>query len=94
METILEETHNAPYAMHLGTTKMYKALRSHYWWPIMKWDVAEFVSRCRVCPQVKVEYQALAGTLGSLPIPEGKWKWIQKGFVLGLPRTPQKHDVV
>ena len=27
---ILDEAHNAPYAMHPGTTKMYKTLREHY----------------------------------------------------------------
>ena len=46
---ILDEAHNAPYAMHQGTTKMYKTLRQHYWWPRMKKDVAEFVSRCLTC---------------------------------------------
>ena len=29
---ILDEAHNASYAMHPGTTKMYHTLRSHYWW--------------------------------------------------------------
>ena len=27
---ILDEAHNAPYAMHPGTTKMYHTLRQHY----------------------------------------------------------------
>ena len=27
---ILDEAHNAPYAMHPGTTKMYNTLRQHY----------------------------------------------------------------
>ena len=42
---ILDEAHNASYAMHPGTTKMYQTLRQHYWWPKMKKDVAEFVDR-------------------------------------------------
>ena len=45
-EDILEEAHKAPYAMHLGTTKMYRSLRPHYWWPSMKRDVAECVAKC------------------------------------------------
>ena len=43
---IFDEAHNAPYAMHPGTTKMHQTLRQHYWWPKMKKDVAEFVSKC------------------------------------------------
>ena len=55
---ILDEAHNAPYAMHPGTTKMYRTLRQHYWWPKMKTDVADFVSTCLTCQQVKAEHQA------------------------------------
>ena len=46
---ILDEAHNAPYAMHPGTTKMYNTLRQHYWWPGLKRDVADFVSKCLTC---------------------------------------------
>ena len=27
---ILDEAHNAPYAMHPGTTKMYNTIKQHY----------------------------------------------------------------
>ena len=54
----LDEAHNAPYAMHPGTTKMYNTMKPHYWWPGMKKDVAEFTARCLTCQQVKVEHQA------------------------------------
>ncbi|KAL0318114.1 UNVERIFIED_CONTAM: Transposon Tf2-11 polyprotein [Sesamum calycinum] len=40
---IMHEAHYAPYAMHPGSTKMYRDLRPYYWWPTMKKDVAEFV---------------------------------------------------
>ena len=29
-KVILEEAHNAPYAMHPGSVKMYRTLREHY----------------------------------------------------------------
>ncbi|KAJ4710029.1 Retrotransposon protein, putative, Ty3-gypsy subclass [Melia azedarach] len=31
---ILEEAHNSAYAMHPGSTKMYRNLREHYWWQV------------------------------------------------------------
>ncbi|KAJ8764422.1 hypothetical protein K2173_006162 [Erythroxylum novogranatense] len=55
---IMEEAHLAAYAMHPGTTKMYRTLKLHFWWPGMKRQVAEFVSRCMTCQQVKAEHQA------------------------------------
>ena len=53
---IIEEAHNAPYAIHPGSIKMYWDLKSFYWWPIMKKDVAEYVSKCLMCQQVKAEH--------------------------------------
>ncbi|KAL2230621.1 UNVERIFIED_CONTAM: Transposon Tf2-12 polyprotein [Sesamum indicum] len=50
-EAILQEAHNAPYAMHPGTTKMYRNLRPYYWWQTMKKDVAEFVAKYMMCQQ-------------------------------------------
>ncbi|KAL2250302.1 UNVERIFIED_CONTAM: Retrovirus-related Pol polyprotein from transposon [Sesamum indicum] len=93
-KAILQEAHNAPYAMHPGTTKMYRNLRPYYWWQTMKKDVAEFVAKCMICQQVKAEHQAPAGKLRPLSIPEWKWEKITMDFVVGLPRTFRKHDAI
>ena len=42
-EEILAEAHNTPYTVHPITTKMYKDLKMHYWWPKMKNDVVKHV---------------------------------------------------
>ena len=67
---ILDEVHNSIFAMHPCSTKMYHSLRGHYWWPGMKRDVAEFLSKCMVCQQVKAKRQKSYGLLQPLPIPE------------------------
>ena len=84
---IMEEAHNSAYAMHPGSTKLYRTLKENYWWLGMKNDIAEFVARCLVCQQVKSEHQHPAGSLQPLPIPEWKWEHIMMDFVVGLPRT-------
>ena len=91
---ILDEAHNAPYAMHPGSSKMYQMLKSHFWWPNMKNEVAEFVSKCMTCQQIKSEHQAPVGKLHPLPIPEWKWEKITMDFVTGLPRTQRKNDAI
>jgi hypothetical protein len=35
-ESILREAHNSAYSIHPGSTKMYKDLKTHYWWYGMK----------------------------------------------------------
>jgi hypothetical protein len=35
-ELILREAHDSAYSIHPGSTKMYKDLKTHYWWYGMK----------------------------------------------------------
>ena len=60
----------------------------------MKRDIAEFVSRCLVCQQIKTEHQRLAGCSQPLPIFEWKWEHITIDFMAGLPYTHSGHDNV
>ncbi|KAJ8754648.1 hypothetical protein K2173_010739 [Erythroxylum novogranatense] len=71
-QRIMQEAHYAPYSVHPGTTKMYHDVKGIYWWPGMKKDVAQFVSTCLTCQQVKFEHQKPTGLLQELPLPE--WK--------------------
>ncbi|KAA0035923.1 ty3-gypsy retrotransposon protein [Cucumis melo var. makuwa] len=84
---LLSEAHTSPFSMHPGSTKMYQDLNRVYWWRNMKREVAEFVSRCLVCQQVKASRQKPAGLLQSLSIPEWKWENVSMDFIIGLPRT-------
>ena len=54
---ILKEAHYCACSVHPGSTKMYHTLKDAYCWNGMKKDVAEFVSKCLTCQQVKLEYQ-------------------------------------
>nr|XP_033513240.1 uncharacterized protein LOC117277920 [Nicotiana tomentosiformis] len=71
-KNILIEAHSLPYAMHPGGTKIYRTIKEHYWWSGMKKDIAEFISKCLVYQQIKVEHQVPASLLQPLSIPE--WK--------------------
>ncbi|XP_058223101.1 uncharacterized protein LOC131332818 [Rhododendron vialii] len=55
-EGVLREAHHSNFAVHPGGTKIYHDLRRTYWWEGMKKDVAQFVSTCLVCQQVKAEH--------------------------------------
>ena len=50
---VLEEALCSAYAMHPGSTKMYRTLKEYYWWSGMKREVSEYVSKCFICQQVK-----------------------------------------
>ncbi|CAN6685912.1 unnamed protein product [Malus baccata var. baccata] len=48
---ILDKVHISAYAMHPGSTKMYHTIQHFYYWPGMKREVAEYVSRYVICQQ-------------------------------------------
>ena len=71
---------------------MYRTLVKYYWWIGMKREVADFVSKCLICQQVKAERQKPSGLLQSLPIPMWKWEELNMDFVFKLPSTPRRYD--
>jgi hypothetical protein len=48
-ELILREAHDSVYSIHPNSTKMYKDLKTRYWWYGMKRDIVEYVSLCDTC---------------------------------------------
>jgi len=82
---IMNEAHNSSYSVHPGTDKMYYDLRELYWWPGMKKDVAEFVSRCLTCLRVKAEHQKPFRLLKQPKIHEWKRECITMDFITKLP---------
>nr|CAD1824781.1 unnamed protein product [Ananas comosus var. bracteatus] len=73
---ILSEAHRSSYTVHPDGTKMYCDLKKNFWWPGMKLDVVQHVTRCLVCQQMKAEHQRPAGKLQPLPVPVWKWEQI------------------
>ena len=80
----MEEAYYSTYAIHPGSTKINRTLKENYWWKGMKGDIAEFVSKCMMCQQVKAEHKHPVGLLQSLPISEQKWEHITMDFMVGL----------
>ena len=60
---ILKEAHKSRFFIHPGSTKMYHDLKAMFWWPGMKNDVAEYVSKCLTCQKVKIKHQSPSGML-------------------------------
>ncbi|GKC06343.1 putative reverse transcriptase domain-containing protein [Tanacetum coccineum] len=66
---IMDEAHKSKYSVHPGADKMYYGLRDRYWWPGMKKDITEYVSKCLSYLKVKAEHQWPSGLLQQPEIP-------------------------
>ncbi|GJZ96903.1 reverse transcriptase domain-containing protein [Tanacetum coccineum] len=91
---IIDKAHKSKYSVHSRVDKMYYDLRDMYWWPGMKKEIAEYVSRCLTCLKVKTEHQRLSGLLQQPEIPIWKLEGIAIDFVTKLPRTSSGHDII
>ena len=70
---ILNEMHKPPYAGHPCYQKMIIGLRKQFFWPNLKANLVDYLSKCLECRQVKAEHKHPTSFLQHLPIP--KWKW-------------------
>jgi len=70
---------------------MFTVVKKFYYSPNMKKEVAMFMARCLDCQQVKEECNHLGDLLQLIVIPEWKWEVISMDFIIGLPRTINKH---
>ncbi|KAJ9544598.1 hypothetical protein OSB04_024305 [Centaurea solstitialis] len=93
-QTPLDEAHKSKFSIHPGATKMYRDLKTDYWWPGMKRDAAHYVEKCLTCLRVKAEHQRPHGKLQPLDIPVWKWEHITMDLITKLPRTPKNMDAI
>lgn len=91
---VLREFHVKFYSGHPGYQKTLMVVKKFYYWPNMKKEVAEFMTRCLDCQQVKVECKHPSGLLQPIVIPEWKWKVISMYFITSLQRAMKKHDFI
>ena len=77
---ILAEAHNSRYSIHPRATKMYRDLREVFWWNGMKREITNFVSKCPIWQQVKVEHQKPGGMTQEIDISTWKWDMINMDF--------------
>jgi hypothetical protein len=91
---ILQEMHNVSYVGHPGYQKIVAAVKSYYFWPGMKREIVEYITRCMECQKVKAKHRHPTGLLQPLPIPEWKWEVVTMDFITGFPRTGKMHDSI
>ena len=66
---ILDEAHSSKLSIHLGSSKIYQDLKTHFWWTKMKKEIATYVARCDNSSRVKAIHLKSVGLLQQMPIP-------------------------
>ncbi|GKA58576.1 putative reverse transcriptase domain-containing protein [Tanacetum coccineum] len=90
----MDEAHTTRYLVHPGADKMYYDLRELYWWPGMKRDIVEYVSKCLTCSKIKAEHQKPSRLLQQSEILEWKWEKLAMDLVTRLPKSSSGYDKI
>jgi len=61
-QEVLSEAYSSTYSIYPGGTKMYQDLKQYFWWHGMKTEIAQLVTKCLVCQQVKAEHRRLGSS--------------------------------
>nr|GEY00033.1 putative reverse transcriptase domain-containing protein [Tanacetum cinerariifolium] len=93
-DLIMHESNKSKYSIHPRSDKIYQDLKQLYWWPNMKAEIATYVNKYLTCVKVKAEHKRPSGLLQQPEIPVWKWERITMDFIIGLPRTPSRYDLI
>ena len=82
----MQESHEPPYAGDISAQPTIQAMWIYFFWPTMRHDINEYISKCMVCQKVKYDRHKSFGLLQPLPIPNIPWESIAMDFIFGLPK--------
>ena len=90
---ILTLAHDTPLSGHLGVKKTYQRIASHFFWPHLKKDVAEYCRTCHVCQLVGKPNQTIPpAPLHPVPAFDEPFSRIIIDCVGPLPKTKSGHQ--
>jgi len=84
------ELHTSPLGGHSGFLKSYHWVKKEFFWEGLKYDIQNFVAKCLVFQQNKVETMKTLGLLQPLSIPSQLWEEVSMDFIIGLNPSPKE----
>jgi hypothetical protein len=93
-QKVLLELHTSLVGGHSGFLKTYHRVKKEFFGDGLKIDVQRFVEECLVCQQNKVETIKTQSLLQPLAIPSQRWKEVSMDFIIGLPKSEGKSDIM
>lgn len=93
-QEIIAGAHDPPTSGHTGVFKTFARIVEKYYWPKMRKDVANFVSKCRICSMHKVSQDRPVDKMVSHNKAERPWEIISTDLMGPLPRSKQGNSFI
>lgn len=91
---VMQDNHDSSKACHAGIYKTFERIKSAYYWPKMRADIAKYINSCRVCVASKAIQKPPAGMLGKHPDATRPWQIISCDLCGPLPRSTQGYRFI
>lgn len=88
---VMKECHDDVLAGHGGILKTLYRIRQDYFWPKLKHDVVQYVTKCLICKLTKATNQCQTAPMGSDRSPENKFQAISLDFIGPLPMSKKRN---
>ena len=69
-------------------------IKTHYYWPMIKWDIARYIKGCDKCQRVKTDTLGKKTPLNLNTIPNAPWEIISVDLIGPLPESKGKNDIM
>ena len=90
---IIFKVHAGGLSGHFVRSKTIELLERQFYWPNLNCHVGQVIGQCRTCQTAKKVRQNTS-LHTPLLVPVRPWEDVSMDFVLGLPRTPKRHDSI
>eukprot|EP00794_Sanderia_malayensis_P002386 gene2386-biopygen1273 len=70
VESVLQGIHCSPFSGHLGVKRTLQRARERFYWPQMALQITDFVTRCHICAQNKLDPRHRRAPLQSIEVNE------------------------
>lgn len=91
---VISASHDMPTSGHMGTYKTYNRVAEKYYWPKLRYDVANYVRKCAVCAAHKLDQKKPAGLMTAQPRVYKPWEMISTDLMGPLPRSTRGNKYI
>ena len=93
-EQIIQQNHNHLLTGHLGIRRTLDLIKTRYYWPTIKQDIARYIKDCDKCQRVKVNTSEKKTPLNPNTVPDAPWEIISVDLIGPLPESKGKNAIM
>ena len=93
-EQIIQQNHNHPLVGHPEIWCTLDLIKTCYYWPTIKWDIARYIKGCDKCQKVKTDTLGKKTLLNLNTIPDAPWEIISVDLINPLPESKGKNAIM